>query len=508
MSMTKFLRKGSPSQIMRTCSLKSQQLEYPDIALQNGLNSVGRSRESQIRDSFCSKKQVELDVKIESCEMSMKTVGVNAAGINGMMLNQGKDCVVKHGDIIELVYGKFPYEIVFNADADEAQAKKPKLEQEVVGAGKWDSVDNGKLVIYTTGGVKSSNKIAGYDMDGTIITTKSGRVFPKDTFDWEILFPEIPKKLKSLHGEGYKICFFTNQSGIAKGKIKLDDFKNKVKAITSRLQVPIQVFIAIGDGFHRKPVPGMWQHLVDEKNDDIDIDETQSFYVGDAAGRPENGKKKKDHSLADRLFALNVGIPFYTPEEHFLKKSPASWSKPEFDPREQLKLPLFDPPTTVNPKNQELVIMVGLPGSGKSHFTKANMKGYEVLNADTLGSVAACLKKSEEALKFGRSCVIDNTSVDLESRKKFLSLFKGKGYKCRCFLMNTSSGQVKHNLAFRQLTDSKHTKINPMILNTMKKKFTSPSLDEGFDEIVKINVVPDFDSIENEKIYKMFLVDK
>lgn len=504
--MTKFLRKSSPT--IRTCLLKSQQLEYPDIALQNGINSVGRSRESQIRDSFCSKKQVELDVKLESCEISMKTVGVNAAGINGMMLNQGKDCIVKHGDKIELVYGKFPYEIVFNAESEEGEVKKPKLEEQVVDAGKWDSVDNGKLVIYTTGGVKSSNKIAAYDMDGTIITPKSGRVFPKDTFDWEILFPEIPKKLKTLHGEDYKICFFTNQSGIAKGKIKLDDFKNKVKAITSRLQVPIQVFIAIGDGFHRKPVPGMWQHLVDEKNDDIEIDKTQSFYVGDAAGRPEAGNKKKDHSLADRLFALNVGIPFHTPEEHFLKKSAASWNKPEFDPREKLNLPLFDPPTTVNSKNQDVVIMVGLPGSGKSHFVKTNMKGYEVLNADTLGSVAACLKKSEELLKFGRSCVIDNTNVDLESRKRFLSLFKSKGYKCKCFLMNTSLGQIKHNLAFRQLTDPKHSKINPMVLNTMKKKFTSPSLDEGFDEIVKVNVIPDFDSIENEKIYKMFLVDK
>lgn len=506
--MTKFLKKSSPPKLKRTCFLKSSQLEYPDIILQDGLNALGRSRKTQIRDSFCSKKQVEFNVKLDSCEITMKTIGVNASGINGMMLNQGKDCLVKHGDIIELVYGKFPFEVVCNPEPDDNQIKKPKLEPTGVESAKWDSVENGKLVIYTTSGVKSSHKIAGYDMDGTIITTKSGRVFPKDTFDWEILFPEIPKKLKTLHEDNYKICFFTNQSGIAKGKIKLDDFKNKVKAITARLQVPIQVFIAIGDGFHRKPVPGMWQHLVDEKNDDIEIDKTQSFYVGDAAGRPESGKKKKDHSLADRLFALNVGIPFHTPEEHFLKKSPADWNKPEFDPTKERKQPMFDPSTTVSPKNKEVVLMVGLPGSGKSHFSKTTMKGYEILNADTLGSVQACLNKCDQLMKSGRSCVIDNTNVDAETRKKFISLAKSNGIKCRCFVMNTSPGQISHNLAFRLLTDSKHSKINPMVMNTMKKKFASPALSEGFDEIVRVNAACHFGSTEHEKIYKMFLSDK
>lgn len=43
------------------------------------------------------------------------------------------------------------------------------------------------------------------------------------------------------------------------------------------------------------------------------------MFVGDAAGRPENKmlKTKKDHSTADRLFAINIGIKFFTPEEHF-----------------------------------------------------------------------------------------------------------------------------------------------------------------------------------------------
>lgn len=42
-------------------------------------------------------------------------------------------------------------------------------------------------------------------------------MFPKDYDDWELLYPSVPRKLKQLQADGFKICIFTNQKGISVG---------------------------------------------------------------------------------------------------------------------------------------------------------------------------------------------------------------------------------------------------------------------------------------------------
>jgi len=64
-----------------------------------------------------------------------------------------------------------------------------------------------------------------------------------------------------------------------------------------------------------------------------------SFFCGDAAGRParigsSSQKIKKDHSCCDRLFAMNIGLKFYTPEEYFWKASTETFKLPTFNPND------------------------------------------------------------------------------------------------------------------------------------------------------------------------------
>ena len=56
----------------------------------------------------------------------------------------------------------------------------------------------------------------------------------------------------------------------------------------------------------------------------------------------------------------------------------------------------------------------GAPGSGKSTFWKYNLNTYERVNNDTLKTPEKCIKACEEAVKAGKSVVIDNTNKTKE----------------------------------------------------------------------------------------------
>jgi hypothetical protein len=57
-------------------------------------------------------------------------------------------------------------------------------------------------------GSPNSNVIAGFDMDWTLIRTKSGKTFAQSADDWELWCPEVPARLQQAHQQGFlKIIF-------------------------------------------------------------------------------------------------------------------------------------------------------------------------------------------------------------------------------------------------------------------------------------------------------------
>lgn len=365
------------------------------------------------------------------------------------------------------------------------------------------------LIVLSSGELVGRGKVAGFDIDFTVIKTASGRKFATGSKDWEFLYDCVPDKLLQLDKDGYRIVFFTNQAGIEKDKVKPETIKDKIEAIIKSLGITVQVLISTGNSHFRKPSPNMWEFFVDNCNQGVEVNKKESFYVGDAAGRAKNWapNKPKDFSCSDRMFAANIGIGFHTPEEFFLGEKPAKYKWGSINAARYLTDAKAAAKTDYHRKGTEMVIMVGFPASGKSTIRTNCFEphGYIAVNRDTLGTSQKCLKVTKESLMGGKSVVVDNTNPSVIGRSEFIKAAKAAGVPVRCLWMQTSLELSHHlNLVRQNQTNGEVRRIPDVGYNMFKKNFGEPKTDEGFSEVIKVDFVPQFSSQRDEDIFKQW----
>jgi len=258
-------------------------------------------------------------------EIVVKQCGKVPSKVNGNFIQQGNSALLGETGWLELLEGKYRYNVVVTKESqsessikriekessdssDEAylketpakKTKKTELNQttlksvtksaQAVSASDaiqklstWNEVDS--LLVFQYGLPVHSSKIAAFDIDNTIIETKSGKKFATGSTDWKFM-NKVAERLKSLEAEGFRIVFITNQLGISKGKPTKQEFKKKTEDIASNLNISFLLLAATAKDIYRKPCTGMWNHLLQENG--VEVDMKESFYVGDAAGREAN----------------------------------------------------------------------------------------------------------------------------------------------------------------------------------------------------------------------------
>eukprot|EP00906_Rhabdomonas_costata_P026304 RCo037470 len=355
--------------------------------------------------------------------------------------------------------------------------------------------------------------VVSFDLDSTLVGTRSGMVFADGPHDWKWLFPEVPQTLRKLHQDGNVLVIFSNQAGVGlKGlgfdSVRASEFTGRVDNILKDLGIPVFVFASSETDRFRKPCTGMWSFMVKTIFGGVSPDVKACKFVGDAAGRPAGWKpgRKKDFSCSDRKFAHNLGVEFLTPEEFFLKEPAVPFEWGGFNPKTCTFSTTISPDgaTSFHSENQEIVLMCGFPGCGKTTFAKRYLipHNYAHVNRDTLKTPKKCLETARTALRNGLSVVVDNTLPKFKSDDKdkcngrdvYVQLGKTYGVPVRVFRFMASEDLALHLNYFRErLTQGKERHVPNVAYVTHKKNFQAPKPSEGYSEIREIHFVPHFD---------------
>ena len=296
--------------------------------------------------------------------------------------------------------------------------------------------------IYNINNATIQEKMASFDYDWTMVNPKDGKTFPTSIDDWQWMYPNVPEKIKQYYEDGYMIVVFSNQSK----KWKCD----QIQMVMKQLEIPLFVVIATEKSEY-KPNPILFNTPFGENS----INKEESFFVGDALGR------KSDFSDSDKVFAENIGIKWYSPEDIFINKNT-----------------IFEIPIIPLSTSPEIIIMMGYPGSGKSTIAEniCNNENYIHVAGDIYKTSSKMRKASLEYILQSKSIVFDATHSSIKKRKEFIDLGKKYDYEVKCIHVSTSLDiSYKRN---KSRCDEKQ--VPKIAYSVYKKYYEEPTEEEGF----------------------------
>lgn len=292
------------------------------------------------------------------------------------------------------------------------------------------------------------SKIAGFDLDHTLIKPKNAKTFSQNEDDFTLYFPHTLDIIQKFYDEGFMIVIITNQSRLYKYSL--------IEKFLSIVKTPL--IMIIGNKDIRKPQIELFQHLftIFPTKSMSNINLNESFYVGDAGG--ELG----DFSDSDKQFAQNIGIKFI----HTNKMMRTDYKKSN---------------------RRELIIMMGFPASGKSTYAKSiydnNPGCYEIISGDELKTEKKIIKKAMEFIKTtDKNIIVDATNMSKKKREPLIELAKQNNLKPVIIYSQTS---MDKSMVYNQLRD-KEKQIPKIAYYKLRKNMEEP--DENNADVFYVGI--------------------
>jgi predicted kinase len=139
---------------------------------------------------------------------------------------------------------------------------------------------------------------------------------------------------------------------------------------------------------------------------------------------------------------------------------------------------------SVTPAPLELVVLVGLQGSGKSTFRRERLDDtHVVVSKDLFRNNPRPARRQvfliDEALSAGRSVVVDNCNVTLEDRR--LLIEQARRYQARvvCYYFPPDLDACHARNALRE----GKARVPDAAIQRFARWFVEPTREEGFDEL-------------------------
>ena len=308
-----------------------------------------------------------------------------------------------------------------------------------------------------------SKKIAAFDLDDTLINTKSGKKLAKEMTDWKLMNDKVKPKLQELVKKGYSIIIFTNQKGVGKSG-KFSDFEDKIKAIKDELGINLTAYVSLKDDYNRKPFPGMFEYHTSQHP----VDKTHSFYVGDAYSDVEA------FSDSDYKFALNNKIPFYIADNYFNEENPTPYTIPIKSPLESY-YGKMDETKLAEITKAKYVLLVSPPASGKSTFCEKYLPNHLRLSKDDYATPKLYKNAVKDAVNQGKSIVFDNTHATQKSRDEIIELLP-KNTEVLYIVRNIPKDIAMYLNRYRYYTTRNESKYLPDIaIHVWYKNYEEPT---------------------------------
>jgi predicted kinase len=140
----------------------------------------------------------------------------------------------------------------------------------------------------------------------------------------------------------------------------------------------------------------------------------------------------------------------------------------------------------------ECVILIGLPGAGKTTFYRRYFAATHTHISKDLWPHASRrdarqLRAIDEALAAGRSVVVDNTNSTIAERAAIIGAARAREARIVGYFVDVATRMAVARNAER----SGREKVPNVAIFTVAKRLERPVLTEGFDQLFRVEIAED-----------------